>query len=105
MPYRIAGMSYRVLRNRVERFSVLINYPRFFQLGGCETRYFFELSGEMRYAAVSQLIGDLAQSVFIVEEQFLHLLNFLSDDILFECDAFYTREKIAEVIILIMHFI
>ena len=68
--------------NWIKRAAVM--NTTLFECWRSEAGYFFELSREMRDAAVIELKRDLAEAHFIIDQQFFGLFDFLADDKLFD---------------------
>lgn len=56
----------------------------------------------MRHAAVAEFVSNFAQSKFVIEQEFLCLLDFLPDDVLLQGDPFNGREEVAQVIVFVV---
>jgi len=63
----------------------------------------FELRGQMRDAAITQPVGDLAEAPFVIAQPFLDLFDLLLDEVFFDRDAFHLGEKFTERGIFAMH--
>ena len=74
---------------------------QYFKRGRRQPGYFFELVGQMRHAAIVELVGYLGQAELAGREQFLDPVNFELDDVLLNGTARGFRKQVGEVSVVV----
>jgi len=56
----------------------------------------------MGYTAVLHFVGNLSKVQFIIKDKLLYLLNFMADNELLNGNAFYFRENIGKISVIVI---
>lgn len=77
---------------------------QFLELGGRHPGHFFELVGQVCYAAVVQSEGYFLEVVLLIGKQFFHALDSGGDEVLLDGNACDLGKQVGEVVVMVVEF-